>query len=127
MTSQLLLTLKQQLEAAQATLATLLQQDGMAGVCDAQPAPTAAPVHNYTAPGAWQYAKLLPEYRELIAVIGTNKIRTDGDWLPWGRLIQKYGWKWVRQAAESLDATQRWVDKIESVIAQARKAKGGEY
>ena len=88
---------------------------------------------DYTAPGAWSYARLLPEYKELIAIIGAGKITRDDQWLPFGRMLMKYksskrnGWGKLLWAAEHTEPSKRWSQDIEQVLLDKERSMTSAY
>lgn len=82
---------------------------------------------NYTAPGAWSYVKLEDNYRNLLSIIGSGKIRNETDYLPWGRLIAKWGWVNVLKGAEATEPSKRWSADVEQTIVNKKRSKESMY
>ena len=91
------------------------------------PALPANPAVSVTNPGAWQYVKLTEEYRKLLAIIGNGKIRCETDWLPWGRLVEKWKWVNVIKGAEATDPVKRWPNEVEQTIINKKRSKESMY
>ena len=91
------------------------------------PALPANPAVSVTNPGAWQYVKLTEEYRSLLAIIGNGKIKSEAHWLPWGRLVEKWGWKNLTKGAEATDPLNRWPGNIEQTIINKKRSKESLY
>ena len=80
-----------------------------------------------TNPGVWQYVKLTEEYRKLLAIIGNGKIKSETDWLPWGRLVEKWKWVNVIKGAEATDPVKRWPNEVEQTIVNKKRSKESLY
>lgn len=118
--------LEEHLRCAMALLMTIKQESqNPADVCSPT-TPDAPAVKDYTAPGCLPYVRMMPEYRQLIALIGPNRARTETEWLPWGRLLNVLGWKNVLKGLEIMPADQRWPDRLEA-LAQQKRAEKGRY
>ena len=91
------------------------------------PALPANPAVSVTNPGAWQYVKLTEEYRRLVSIIGNGKIRCETDWLPWGRLVEKWGWTNLTKGAAATDPVKRWPNEVEQTIVNKKRSKESLY
>lgn len=107
-------------------LEILLRPEPVVEHPDMGPLP-ANPAVSVTNPGAWQYVKLTDEYRSLLAIIGNGKIKSEAHWLPWGRLVEKWGWKNLTKGAEATDPIKRWPNDIEQTILAKKRSKESMY
>ena len=80
-----------------------------------------------TKPGAYAYVRLTEEYKQLTAIIGTGKIRGEGDWAPWARLVQQYKWVNVIKGADRTEPSKRWPGEVEQVILNKIRSKQSVY
>lgn len=67
-----------------------------------------------------QYAKLLPEFAKLQAILGRSLRDTDS-WAPYARLVALHGWKRLIRAAEQADPDKRWAPDLEKWCNQFAK------
>ena len=80
-----------------------------------------------TKPGAYAYVRLTEEYKQLTAIIGNGKIRGEGDWAPWARLVQQYKWVNVIKGADRTEPSKRWPGEVEQVILNKIRSKQSVY
>ena len=80
-----------------------------------------------TKPGAYAYVRLTEEYKQLTAIIGNGKIRGEGDWAPWARLVKEWGWKNVIEAAKRTEPSKRWSTDVEQVMVDRKRSKQSAY
>ena len=80
-----------------------------------------------TRPGAYAYVRLTEEYKQLTAIIGNGKIRGEGDWAPWARLVQQYKWVNVIKGADRTEPSKRWPGEVEQVILNKIRSKQSAY
>ena len=80
-----------------------------------------------TKPGAYAYVRLTEEYKQLTAIIGNGKIRGEGDWAPWARLVQQYKWVNVIKGADRTEPSKRWPGEVEQVILNKIRSKQSAY
>ena len=107
-------------------LEILLRPEPVVEHPDLGPLP-ANPAVSVTNPGAWQYVKLTEEYRRLVSIIGNGKIRCETDWLPWGRLVEKWGWTNLTKGAAATDPVKRWPNHVEQTIVNRKRSKESIY
>ena len=80
-----------------------------------------------TKPGAYAYVRLTEEYKQLTAIIGNGKIRGEGDWAPWARLVKQYKWVNVIKGADRTEPSKRWPGEVEQVILNKIRSKQSAY
>ena len=80
-----------------------------------------------TKPGAYAYVRLTEEYKQLTAIIGNGKIRGEGDWAPWARLVQQYKWVNVIKGADRTEPSKRWPGEVEQVILNKIRSNQSVY
>jgi hypothetical protein len=80
-----------------------------------------------TKPGAYAYVRLTEEYKQLTAIIGNGKIRGEGDWAPWARLVKQWGWTNVIKGSERTEPSKRWHTDVEQVLVDKKRSKTSQY